>query len=154
MGLVTLPDLVVDGSVTRQLVPGGPLAALDLQDGTNYEFISVSPGDKSWRRESATSPFTHGRTLIGATLDVELAEVMIRVKGTSMSHLDSNLAALLRAFEQFAYALTIVIDGVTWTWQCEPADYTLQLSKFHMMARIHEVTFTVPRNPIPTAGSV
>ena len=149
-------ELVTAASVTRTELA---LADLDLNDKTTYGVMAAGPGAKSWRRQTAESPFMHGRALVGAVLDTEVAPLRIRVKGSTDSVLNTNLNALLRAFEQFTYDLTLTIEGVTYTWRCEPADYTIgdrggEINTFVRLANQEWVSFEIPRNPIPVAGVI
>lgn len=156
-----MANLTITGSVTRLLVPGGPLAALSVQSPGAYSIISVGPGLIAWRRQTAESKWVHGRYLTAAVMDVEMAPLKIRVYGSSAAALDANTAALLAALHQFAYQLTLTIDGITTTWSCEPADggpagaeEAGSWDKFSLMERQQVYAFQIPRNPVPVAGSM
>jgi hypothetical protein len=151
-----MADLAVDGSVTRTELA---LADLDLQQSGVYEILpGTGPGAMVWRREVARSPMVHGEVLVGAVKDVEIAQLRIRVTGTTASQLWSRVGDLTAAFEQFQYDLSLVIGGVTFTWVCQCADWTSgdggEFQKFHLMSHQTDVTFQIPRHPVPTAGSV
>lgn len=149
-------ELATDGSVTRSELS---LAALDLQQAGIYEILPGSgPGGLSWRRQTVRSVMMHGEALVGAVKDVQVAPLGVRVYGTTQSQLWSRVRTLLDAFEQFSYSLTLVIGGITFTWECQPADSVVgeggEFQKFHLMSLQTDVQLTIPRSPIPTAGSV
>ena len=156
-----MANLTITGSITRLLVPGGPLAALSIEAAGTYRIVSAGPGLIAWRRTTAESKWVHGRYLTAATMDVELAPLRIRVYGASAAALDANAAALRTALHQFAYQLTLTIDGITTTWSCEPADggpvgaeEAGSWDKFSLMERQQVYAFQIPRNPVPVAGSM
>lgn len=136
------------------------LSDLQLSDPSNgYEVFGVGPGALSWRRESVRSPYINGETLVGAVKDVMSASLGVRIRASSAATLDSRLDTVLDAFGQFTYNVTVVIDGVSRTWKCEPADYSVSegeggFNKFNLMNKYHEVSFSIPRQPIPVSGTV
>lgn len=150
-----MPNLTITGTITRTELA---LADLAFQDAGVYQVVSAGPGALGWRREVATSPYVHGETLVSAVKDVGRAPLVVRALGTSASQLDTRIAALVRAFEQFSYSITLTIDGVVKTWTCEPADYAPgdsgTLDKFGLMAKMQEIHFDIPRHPVPVAGSM
>lgn len=150
-------------SITRLLVPGGPLAALALVSD-DYDIVNFGPGALSWRKQTAEAQWVHGRVMTAAVKDVEVAPLEIEVYGSSSADLDANTRALLDAFEQWTYDLTVVADGVTHTWRCEPADYAPSAGRrsgayehFSLVAgaqAFQAYTFQIPRHPVPVAGSM
>lgn len=150
-----MPEITLDASVTRTALA---LPDLDLEVLGTYQIIrdSTGPGGVTWRRQTATSPYVHGRTLVNAVMDVGEASLGIRVIGSNMAVLHSRLMTLLAAFEQYSYDLTVVISGETWRWRCECADYVVGDSglfqDFHFRSLQQEVRFTIPREPIPLSG--
>lgn len=142
--------------ITRTLLSLSPLV---LEDPTNgYSVFKLGPGDASWRNETVESAYAHGHTLVSAVKDIQRAPLGVRVRGSSASQLDSRLDTLLDAFSQFVYYVGVITDGVTKVWQCDPADWTIgeagEFNKYHMMAKIYEVSLIIPRQPVPTSGSI
>ena len=150
-----MTDIAVACFITRTELA---LADLNLNDGSNYKVIGIGPGSLEWNRQYAGSPYVHGEVLVNAVKAQGNLPMSIRCKGTTQSAREANVAALCRALEQFVYNITLTIEGVTYTWQCDPADYSLdekgEISKFHRLAKQTVVTAQVPRHPIPIAGSV
>ena len=151
--------LAVACTITRQEVPGGPLADLNLEDNTNYKLIGVGPGAIEWDRQYATSRFVHGEYLTNAVKRQGTLPLSVRVKGGTQAIVNTNLAALLRALEQFTYSISVTIEGISYKWNCDPADYNVdenngEFSKFHRLAKQTIVTAQVPRHPTPAIGSI
>lgn len=157
--------MAITGSVTRQTVPGGPLAALSLVSA-DYDIEFFGPGGCSFDRQFAVSKWVHGRVLVSARKDVEIAPLTVVVFGTSSADLDTKTRTLLDAFEQWTYDLTITADGVAHTWRCEPADYaptgaqgggrgTYEHFGLTAGAQAQQAyVFQIPRHPVPIAGSM
>lgn len=150
-----MAELSVYGMVTRTELGQ---ADLSLEDPGIYRIVSVGPGPLSWRRERITSPYIHGESLVGAVKETAAMSLSIRVLGTSAASLNTRTATLLRAFEQFNYQLTLVLDGVIWTWDCQPADYAggdggeFEPNLLRAFQQVYR--FSIPRDPVPIAGSM
>lgn len=150
-------ELVVAGSITRATVPGGPLADLNIEAPGAYRVVSVATGGRSWKRDTAESRWVHGRVLVSARLDVELVRMVVRCYGATAAALDTNTAALVTAVSQWTYDLTVALDAVVHTWRCEPADLGPvdgDLDKFSLMAEQQSYVLSIPRAPVPLAGSI
>lgn len=148
-------DLSFTGYVTRTELA---LGNLTLNDST-YRVIRQAgwgPGDIEWDRQTVESPFIHGDFLVNAKKTQVTAPLGIRVTGSSRTDCQNKLATLLRAFEQFSYFISFTLEGVTWTWLCQPADYSVgdggALQPFHLMSNKQEVRFSIPRYPTPYSG--
>ena len=153
----------VAGYVTRAALS---LPNLSIESPGAYRIVSDDPGSLAWRKAVATSPYQHGEFLVGAVKDVLTAILAIRCYGSSASELNANVAALLRAFEQFSYTLSVSIEGVESRWICEPADYSVAdgatetaakrrggFDKFALMSHQQTYVFNIPRSPVPAAGA-
>lgn len=147
---VTLAVTVQDGSLG--------LTDLPLTRANGYRIVrdGLGPGARLWRRQTVESPYVHGRILVGQSLDAMVATLHVRVEGSSAAQLETRMGALLAAMEQPAYVLEVVVDGVTYQWQCECADSAVgDAGLFGMfeMAEFQQVLrFTVPRQPVPLDG--
>lgn len=134
--------------------------SLDLTAANGYEINAdgFGPGSKTFRRETATSPYVRGRFLIGAVPDVQTAVLNVWVGGSSATDLASKVSTLLAAFEQRSYTLQAVIDGVTYQWACETADSVIgtggTFDAFDLGAFQQVVHLSIPRDPLPVAGPV
>jgi hypothetical protein len=149
-------DMTLSYQVTREELG---LGNLELQDPANgYEVVRFGPGAMAWNRQTVKSPFIHGEVLVGATMGLETAPLTVRVRASTAAALDSRLAVLLAAFSQFAYFAGADINGQPYIWACQPADWSVgengEFNKFHVMAKIAEVSLSIPRDPTPTAGVI
>lgn len=149
-----MANLDITGHVTRP-----ELALPDLSLNTDrYKIIAegLGPGVVVWDRKYATSPFVHGRYLTNAKKQQGTNILAVRVTGSDKNVVQTHLETLTNAFEQFEYELTTIVEGVTYTYACEPADYTIgnggAWQRFHLMAYKQEVVFEIPRMPVPVAG--
>lgn len=151
-----MAEFTLAGSVTRLTVPGGPLSALALEDVGNYRIVSAGPGATSWRLQYVESPDVDGAFLVAAAKAITVAPLVIRAYGTSRTDLNNNVDALLRAFEQFSYQLTLTIDGQAQTWDCMPANVaasgTGEWDKERMFALSQNYQLQIPRQPNALAG--
>lgn len=149
-----MPDLTVVAFVSRPEIP--PNTDLNIENPGTYRIVSINPGPLIWVRNEVSAPYVHGRVLVNAIKDNPITEIVIRTYGASAAAVESNLAALLRAFEQFRYRLGITIDGVAHEWYCQPAEYAPandDWSKFELIARHQTYRFVIPREPTPIAGA-
>lgn len=139
-------------------ITDGTLSDLALIPANGYRNLrgGLGPGARVWRRQVAESPFVHGRILVGQSLDTEVATLHVLVEATSSAQLETRMADLLTRMEQPSYVLQVVIDGVTYRWQCECADSApgdgglfkaLDLMRYQQALR-----FSVPRHPVPLDG--
>ena len=151
-----MPDLTIAAAITR--VELG-LAELNINDQTNYKIVKVGPGEVEWERQYSGNPFTHGQTLVSAVMRQGTLPLSVRCKGATNVVVENNRDALCRALEQFTYNLNITIDGVSFSWKCDPANYSVDetdgaINPFFVRAKQSVVTADIPRDPISIVGSV
>lgn len=116
---------------------------------------SLSAGTIAWRRLTAESAFTSGRTLIQAVKDTTSLALLITVTGADLATVQANVSTLLSAVWQTSYQLSLTLDsGATYTWNCEPADATVGFNHSHVLGRACPVVLSIPRDPIPVAGPI
>jgi len=155
-----MADLAVTATITRLTVPGGPLAALSLEAPGTYQIArsGLDVGATSWRRETATSQYVAGRALTGAVKDVQTGRLAVRVYATSIAALATRIATLTTAFEQAAYTLTVGLDGTSFSWACECADWSAGdagvVDELLLRHYRQTVTFLWPRHPTPITGLI
>lgn len=91
------------------------LSPLNLNDPTNGYFVSDDwkPGGVMWERyESATSPFSHGSTVV-AQRKLNVDEIFtVYVFAKDQTTYTNRVQALRNAFAQFRYTVS-----VTWDYQ-------------------------------------
>lgn len=140
-------------------ITGGTLSDLALTPANGYRNLrgGLGPGARLWRRQFAESPYVHGRITTGLpTLEATTAPLHILVEAATSAELETRMAALLDRMEQPQYVLDVVIDGVTYSWQCECADSAPgdagAFRATDLMRHQQALRFTVPRAPVPRAG--
>lgn len=151
-----MADLTLAATVTRQDVPGGPLADLSLHSGGVYDLVSVDRGSTTKRRVVATSRFVDGGANVSAVKDMSALTLIVRVLGDTLNDVDSRVADLRTAFDQSSYTVTITIDGVTQAFTCwdfdseQPVDG--EWDKFSL-ANVQQVyRYVLPRQPSRTGS--
>lgn len=129
------------------------LADLEINDLTNYR---VAPqflgGNVSYNRVEASSVFMDSSVTIFRTLPKVQEQVQIEVLGTSQANLMANIDALIKAFSQNSFTMTITLAGQVWQYQCEAADRQMTWTGPRFIAKQVQITFTMPRHPTPLQG--
>lgn len=148
-------SITVTAQVSRTLLG---LSALNLSQADAIEVVSLTVGDVTWRRTVSEGKYQRGRALLQAQQATVTDVLTLRVYGTSASQVESRTSAIRAAFSQFTYTLTTVIDGITRTVECEPADMTVlgddTRQKTLTYHRMREIRLSIPRDPQLTEGSL
>ena len=131
------------------------LPALQINDHLNYK---VAPqflgGNVQWNRTKVTSPFLDGEVTTQRTRQNVSEQVAVEIYAGSAAQLQTNTAALIAAFNQDSFTLTVTLDGTVYAYQCEAADAQTMWTGPRMMAHRGQVLFAVPRQPVPLIGAV
>lgn len=146
-----MAEFEATGSVTRTELNLGPLA-ITPEDGYYIQRDGFGPGERTWRRISAESPYVHGSFLTHAVIDQEISTLKIRVAGTTELQMTQRINALIAALTQFSYTLTIDIgETFHYVLSCEPADYTIgdggSVQDMWLRNRTQILTFDIPHRP-------
>jgi hypothetical protein len=148
---ITLDAYIEDGSNTS-------IADLHLIPANGYSIArdGIGAGVRSWVKETATSPFVHSRAVVAQRLDVMTALLTVRIRAASTAQLFTRYSALIRAAEQSAWTLRLVMDGQTTRWRCETADSSVGesgvLDSVALMQHFQLVHLSIPRHPVPVTG--
>lgn len=147
--------LALTGSITRTELGLAPLS-LDV-DGT-HSIISFSEGGVTWRRTTVAGKYQRGRRLTQAQQDTVTDVLLVRVYGASWVEVNNRVKVLRDAFSQFTYRLTVTINGVVRTAECEPADMDVvgedSRRKGLTFANMRELQLSIPRDPRLIAGAI
>ena len=131
------------------------LPALQINDHLNYK---VAPqflgGNVQWNRTKVTSPFLDGEVTTQRTRQNVSEQIAVEIFAGSAAELQANTAALLAAFSQDSFVLTVTIAGTVYAYQCEAADAQTAWTGPRMMAHQGQVVFGVPRQPLALTGGV
>lgn len=136
-----MPDL--DSSVT---IHGDDDLLIDTGD---YELIGVGVSGRTWRRTTVEGRYQPGRALVGAVVDTATIVLVVRCKGSTWVETTNRYQALVDATSPFTYQVTVVIDGQSLTYTCEPADINTgdTIDKYRAHAHMLEATLTIPCDP-------
>ena len=128
-------------------IPDFPVAGLWIpEDGL------TRPG-KTWNRQTASSPFTHGSVTTRATLEQSSINLSVYAQGASTAALVALQDTLEAAVSQFAYTVTITVDGSAKAYTCDPGDVSWgDLLAPQARAFLSRATLTIPCHPIAGGG--
>lgn len=137
-------------TVTRTLLS---LADLSLSSAT-YGVLNVPElvAERPWRREVAASRYVHGTIEVGATYDQCVTVPTVKVTAASASALQTAVAALIAAFEQRTFTMTISVDGTDWAWTCQRHAAGMAFDVPMRHRHVARVRLAGTRNPIPVSG--
>jgi hypothetical protein len=136
---------------------------LNLNDGDTYRVSSDSIGSQatSWRRTETQSPYVEGKFLVHAVKDMTSVNLTVWVSGypqnthaSGQNQLHANIEALIAPFEQMSYQIKYSMGDTQTTWECQTADYSVELSKEYVYAMYVPVKFTIPRFPTATRSAI
>lgn len=145
-----MSEAIIHASVSR---PELGLADLDLNDHVNY-FVSapIFGGTVSWRRQTVQSPWVEGQFTVNAVRDQVEDKVVIEVMGGDQVTLQQNVQALIAAFSQSSFNITLQLDNAVNTYACEASDYTVDWTHTRWHNRQVQVSFSLRRSPVPVNG--
>jgi hypothetical protein len=146
-------DLSVVAKVSRTL-QGSP--DLNINDHANYVIAgpSIFQGQVNWQRQQSGAPWVDGEVTWERHRSNSTEPLTIYVKGSSMLDLETKIGDLHAAFFQDRYTLQITVNDVQHSWDCECADVTsVQYDTVHAHAMYVAVTYSIPRKPVPLAGT-
>jgi hypothetical protein len=140
--------------LTVQAVLTGPLGTLTL-DGTNADAYELHIDTKSeiavsWRKQEASNEWVEGSFTTSAVRENVVETLAVWVNATTSALLEQRTVALVKFLGQLRYTVALTIDGVTHTWTCSPAEYTVSTKHEFQHARTALVTAKVPRLPRKT----
>ena len=133
---LALPDLALFGSSPYHLVGGAGNEASSLQTGQVVH-----------NNRSAESDFLNGAVLVHSRAGMRTMSMSWYVFGSSLSGVKADIETLLVAVNQASWTLTIVIDGVSRSWECWPADWAVSYDTPHVKGNVAQVNLTVPAQP-------
>lgn len=148
-----MADLSVTAKVSRTLQGSSDL---NINDGTNYVLAgpTIFQGQVNWQRNATGAPWVDGEVTWERHRSNSVEPLTVYVKGSSMDDLETKIGDLHAAFFQDRYTLQIVVNNVQHAWDCECADVTqVQYDTTHVKAMYVAVTYSIPRKPIPLAGT-
>lgn len=124
---------------------------INLNDKIRYKFRADNYGQKAQtlRRITAQSPYFDGTYSIHTSKENVSESVMIEVSGQTQNIVTENVLLLLDCVAQDTYQIRMDVEDHRETWQCEPADYTIDRSQVYLHNKLCLVTLSIPRLPDP-----
>lgn len=145
-----MANIQTDGLITRTELGLGNLAFTPA-NGYYIARSGFGPGEVTNRTSYVQSPYVIGQTLVHAVKDMQTSTLQVRVKGSSQSDMYTKMTTLCTAFEQFSYNLTIIINGVSFTYACDVANYTVgdggNLDDLWLRSDTQMLAFEIPHKP-------
>lgn len=128
---------------------------LDLSSA-GYEVAEegVRTGERTWVRQTATSPFVDGVHEVSKTLDGDKIEVTARVIGSTWGEVEARRQVLLAAVEASSWLLEIEVDGVSYTYRASGADSISGLTEMELRYKERTVMLTIPVQPTPAITGI
>jgi hypothetical protein len=148
-----MPDLGLAVTVSRSALA---LTDLDINDHVAYRCAAqLLGGQVSWRRNQVSSPWIDGAVTVSRAREMVTEQLGVEVFGATATELETNVAALVQAFGQSSFTLTVTVEGLAHGYACEAADinYAQFWNGPRLVARQAQLVFSVPRQPVPTAGA-
>ena len=146
-----MTDVNISCKVNRDALA---LLPLEIADGNPYYLATQFMGAAvSWDRQTVSSRWVEGDYTTSRRRGNVTEQVAVEIRCVSTLALQLAMDALIDAFTQDNYTMTITIDGRIWAYQCEAADYTnMMWTTPRLAAHQGQVVFGVPRRPVALAG--
>ncbi len=102
------------------------------------------------RKSEATNPFVEGTYVVSSVRENVAEQVSVYVKAADDSATYNAVKRLTDALDQIVFTMTFAHGGMTETWTCFSADYTIGTQHEFQHAGLAVVRATVPRLPTVT----
>jgi hypothetical protein len=101
------------------------LPPLQLNDHLTYACSGAQflGGQVSWRLNEISGPYTEGATAIDATRDMVTEPLSVEVYGSTNRDRELAEQAVIAAFSQLSYTLTVDVDNVRSVYTGVPSGY-------------------------------
>jgi hypothetical protein len=146
-----MSDFQSEGTITRSWLSLADLAVAP-SSGYYIQRGGFGPGEVSFRKTSATSPYVSGQTLTHAVKDQQTLTFKVRVVGSSQGQLLSRMEELAAAMEQFSFTMRFWINGVLYQYECDASDYAVgdggQVEDLWLRSNTQLMSFNVPHKPV------
>jgi hypothetical protein len=144
-------DVDISCLIERDLLALDPL---EIADGNPYYLSTQFLGSGvAWDRQTVSSRWVDGEFTTSRRRGNVTEQVAVEIVAASTLALQLATQALIDAFTQDSFTMTITIDNREWAYLCEAADYqSLQWTTPRLSAHQGQVLFGVPRRPVAMAG--
>ena len=141
-------------SIDRTALSLSPLTISD--DGTGTYSLTVGglsrPVVTPRETKAPESRYFAGSELLAVTREQTSMHLEVLIQAASSSALDAAITALDNALWQFAYDVTVTVDGVAKVWHCTPAALGASSGLFessHVADHFAVFALDIPCKPIP-----
>lgn len=139
-----------EGTITRTWLSTSNLV-LAASTGYYIQRDGFGPGEVTFRKNEAESPYVAGKYLTHAVKDQQTSTLKVRVLGTSQSVLYTRMEALAEAVEQFSFTLTLTINGTLFQYECDASDYSVgdsgSVQDLWLRSDTQIMTIQIPHKP-------
>ena len=141
--------MTISLAITRTLLSLGDLTISDTGTiGTSgYVLISIDEGRTIVENTFAESRWIDGAALTSTRRPMTNLELLVRVQGTTVGDMMTNIAALKAAVDQRTYTVTATGTAVDDPWTCSPATVGRAYDRLLMRKGADLLTLSIPRQP-------
>lgn len=122
------------------------LSDLTLADPP-YKTAPLEPGGVTIDRTTASAHQVDGEVLVHSRREQATGSLEVVVTGDTAGDVQTNVDALTDALSQTQWTLTVDVDGTTWVYTCDVADYDVGQVTHLWSQRWVRVTASFPRKP-------
>lgn len=146
-----MTDIDISCLVSRDSLGLDPL---EIADGNPYYLATQFLGaGVSWDRQQVSSRWVDGDITTSRRRGNVSEQVGVEILAGDMLTLKIYMQALVDAFIQDAYTMTVTLDGQIFGYTCEAADYQNAMWNTPRLAACQgQIMFGVPRRPVALAG--
>ena len=137
----------VDVSVQIQ-TPSGFVELEDQAGGYELHAECFASRQVGQRKSEVTAEWYGGTYVWGSVPDQVAEDLVFYVSGATPYETATRLQTVVDAFESLSWQLVYRFGDLQETWQCTPADYSLESNQPLMFATKVIVRARVPRNPV------
>jgi hypothetical protein len=106
------------------------------------------------RRVTVTSPWADGNVQIWSVRDKEAITMTVACLAYDHTTLQGLIADVIGAFDRPNYDLSLNLDGVQYAWNCDNADWSIDMNQPFWHFYSAYIKLSIPRNPVPLVGPV
>lgn len=131
------------------------MGVLNINDQLDYIVGNDIMGAMvTYDRQTVSSPYVNGDITVHRRRGTVSEKFSVYVLGDTQTELQTNIRTLIQAFSQDKFNLSLMLDGIEWSYMCEASDYQVEWANTNFFAQKVKVTFTLLRSPIALVGGV
>lgn len=138
-------------TITRAALSLDPLVIASNPHGTTLHMPEDGLGAVGWdyrRSYAPDSDWQSGKALLSVVREASTLPLTVYAHDTSSAGLAAARAVLEAAVSQWAYDVTVTVDGVATTYHAEPAiPQWAPFDSGHVRAHIDQCQLVIPVNP-------